>query len=77
MTVGALKRQDTTPINPAAQAQSGVGLTIFASQRRIACRVTIDAARMHEDLIRFRESCLRRRRVSRLERIRCRVLRRE
>jgi len=49
----AFDREDAMPISVAPQAEEGVWAAILALQRRVASRVTIDTARMHQDLVRF------------------------
>src|SRR5215510_12070120 len=56
VTIDAFDREDAMAVSAAPQAEEGVRVTILASQRRVARRVTIDAARMHEDLVRFQKS---------------------
>src|SRR5262249_39655580 len=56
MTIGAFKREDALSVRPAAQAKAGVWLTVFASQRRVARRMTIQATWMHEHRVRRVES---------------------
>src|SRR5215468_3258644 len=55
VTIAAFDREDAMPVGAAPQAEEGVRMTILAPQRRIARRVTIDAARMYEDLVRFQK----------------------
>ena len=57
VTIAAFKGEDALAVNSASQTDGGVGATILAPQRRVTSRMTIDAARMHEDLVRFSESC--------------------
>src|SRR5215813_1010862 len=59
VTIAAFDREDAMPVGAAPQAKEGVRVTILAPQRRVARRVTIDAARMHEDLVRFQKGRLR------------------
>src|SRR5262245_4052968 len=59
VTIAAFDREDAIPVSSAPQAEEGVRVTILASQRRVARRMTIDAARMHEDLVRFQKRRLR------------------
>src|SRR5262245_14387929 len=55
VTIDAFDREDASPVGAAPQAEGGVRATILALQWRVASRVTIDAARMHEDLICFQK----------------------
>src|SRR5262245_7301606 len=55
VTIAAFDREDALPVSAAPQAEGVVRVTILASQRRITRRVTVDAARMHEDLVRFQK----------------------
>src|SRR5215470_17199474 len=59
VTIGAFDRKDALPVSAAPQAEEGVRVTVLAPQRRITRRVTIDAARMHENLVRFQKGCPR------------------
>ena len=47
VTIDAFDREDAMAISAAPQAEEGMRAAILALQRRIARRVTIDAARMH------------------------------
>jgi len=55
VTIDAFDCEDALPVGAAPQAEEGVRATILAPQRRLARRVTIDAARMHENLVRFQK----------------------
>jgi hypothetical protein len=59
VTIAAFDREDALPVGAAPQAEEVVRATIFAPQRRVTRRVTIDAPWMHEDLVRFQKSCAR------------------
>jgi hypothetical protein len=56
VTIAAFDREDTLPVGAAPQAEERVGTTIITPQGRITRRVAIDAARMHEDRVRFQKS---------------------
>jgi hypothetical protein len=56
VTIDAFDREDALPVSATPQSEEGVRAPILAPQRRVARRVTIDAARMHEDLVRFQKS---------------------
>ena len=55
VAIAAFDRENAMPVRAAAKADGFVRANIFALQRRITCRVTIDASRMAEDLERFDE----------------------
>src|SRR5262245_27474755 len=55
VTIDAFDCEDAMPVDAATKSEEGVRVTILAPQRRVARRVTIDAARMHEDLVRFQK----------------------
>jgi hypothetical protein len=59
MTIAAFDREDSLPIGATSQAKEGVRATIIALKRCITCWVTINAAWMHEDRVRFQKSCAR------------------
>src|SRR5262245_45989464 len=56
VTIDAFDREDAMPVSAAPQAEGGVRATILTLQRRVARGVAIDAARMHEDFVRFQKS---------------------
>src|SRR5262245_12829368 len=68
VTIDAFDSEDAMPVDAAPQAEEGVRVTILAPQRRVARRVTIDAARMHEDFVRFQKGRPRPRVVARRSR---------
>src|SRR5262245_10945626 len=55
VTVSAFDREDAMPIRSTPQAEGGMRTTIFALQRRISRRVTVDASWMHEYLVSFQK----------------------
>src|SRR5262245_38814093 len=59
VTIDAFDREDAMPVSAAPQAEGGVRAAILALQRRVARRMTIDAARMHKDLVRFHKGLSR------------------
>ena len=69
VTIDAFDREDAMSVGAAPQAEEGVRMTILAPQRRVARRVTIDAAWMHEDLVRFQKGLPRARVVARRRRV--------
>src|SRR5262245_60141571 len=59
VTIAAFDREDAMPVSATPQADGFVGATVLTLQRRIACRVTIDAPRVTEHLECFHKSCPR------------------
>src|SRR5262245_53361130 len=57
MTIATFDREDALPGSPAPQAEGGVWTTILSLQRSIPGRVTIDAPRVTEHLVRFHKRC--------------------
>jgi hypothetical protein len=57
VTVAALDGVDALPVSATPQAEGKMWATILTLQRSVACRVTIDAPSMAEDLERFQKSC--------------------
>jgi len=57
VTIAALDRVDALAVSASPQAEGKMCATILALQRRVACRVTIDAPGVAEDLERFQKSC--------------------
>jgi hypothetical protein len=55
VTIAAFDREDAVPVSAAPQADGFVGPTVLTLQRRIACRLTIDAPRVTEHFERFDE----------------------
>src|SRR5262249_1263827 len=56
VTISAFDGKDAMPVGAAPQAERAVRATILAPQRPITRRMTIDAARMHEDLVGLQKS---------------------
>ena len=56
VTIAAFDCEDALPVGATSQAEEGVRATIIALQRCITCWVTIDAAWMHEDSVRFQKN---------------------
>jgi hypothetical protein len=55
VAIGAFEREDAFPVSAAPQTEGGMRLTLLTPQRRITRRMTIDAARMIEDFVRFKK----------------------
>jgi hypothetical protein len=53
VTIDALDCKDALPIHATTQTKESVRATILTLQRRIPDGVTIDATRMHENLVRM------------------------
>src|SRR5262245_42403793 len=59
VTIAAFDREDAMPVSATPQAEGFVGATVLTLQRRITCRMAIDAPGVTEHLECFRESCPR------------------
>jgi hypothetical protein len=56
VTIDALQCKDPFSIDTATQPKETVRTTVLTRKRRVTGRMTIDATRMHKNLIHFKES---------------------
>jgi hypothetical protein len=55
VTIDAFERKDPLPVGAATQPKEAVLVTILTLQRRVTSRVTVHAARMHENFVRLQK----------------------